>query len=164
MSRESGRKESITLICANCKNPYHPSYNRMEASTYCSKSCRKQHFSFTRETRSKMSESAKGHPSKRFEKIMRTGYFYIYKPEHPFSGKQGYIAEHRLVMEQSLGRYLKEAETIHHINQIKTDNRIENLQLFPSRGQHTKLAHSKLFEWQKKAFRGKHFSPETEFK
>jgi len=47
-----------------------------------------------------------------------------------------------------------------------TDNRIENLELFPTHGQHTKIAHPEIMEKLKKTQikKGQHFSPNTEFK
>lgn len=57
------------------------------------------------------------------------GYILIHKPEHPNSSKRDYVYEHCLIMEEFLGRYLKSGELVHHINGIKDDNRIENLQL-----------------------------------
>jgi len=43
------------------------------------------------------------------------------------------IFEHRHVMEQHIGRPLHREETVRHINGVKSDNRIENLELFSSR-------------------------------
>lgn len=54
------------------------------------------------------------------------GYVKLLRPEHP-KNIRGYIYEHRAVMEDYLGRMLQPWETVHHINEIKVDNRVENL-------------------------------------
>lgn len=75
---------------------------------------------------------------------MASGYYCIHVNNHPYSFMQnlnggGYILEHRKVMEDHLGRFLDPSERIHHIDGDKTNNRIENLQLFSSSSDHTKL-------------------------
>ncbi len=42
------------------------------------------------------------------------------------------IPEHRWVMQQALGRPLLRDETVHHLNGVRDDNRLENLELWSS--------------------------------
>ena len=85
----------------------------------------------------------KNNPNWKGGKILISGYVYIYSHIHPNKTKDGYVCEHRLVMEEFLNRYLTKKEIIHHKNEIKTDNRIENLELYESCGKHTVLNHMK---------------------
>ena len=51
-------------------------------------------------------------------------------PNHENAKKNGRILEHQYVMSQKLGRPLFKGENIHHINGVRDDNRIENLELW----------------------------------
>ena len=55
------------------------------------------------------------------------GYIYSYFPEHPHCNKWGYVAQHRLMAEQLLGRYMEDNEVVHHINGDRTNNEKSNL-------------------------------------
>jgi len=83
-------------------------------------------------------------PSYKGGRCKKGGYFFILSSEHPFCDCKGYVAEHRLVAEKELGRYLTSEETIHHINEIKDDNRPENLYLFSTKGKHVSFHFNKI--------------------
>lgn len=87
-------------------------------------------------TKKKMGLSRIGKNNSRWnggKRIHKMGYIYVKAPKnHPTQHYDGYILEHRIIMEKHLGRLLKRKEIVHHINQKVNDNRIENLMLFPN--------------------------------
>lgn len=68
------------------------------------------------------------------------GYIVAYAPNHPRACKR-YVLEHRLVMEQKLGRYLRPEEVVHHIDGDPANNVRENLDLFANVGKHKGYHH-----------------------
>lgn len=101
--------------CEACGNGYQPDSSK---SRFCSRQC-----------------AAKAMGLAKRKGPMRTlrGYVILYLPDHPMSNKQGYLLEHRKVMADVLGRMLLPSEVVHHKNEVKDDNRPENLEVLLKR-------------------------------
>ena len=104
---------------------------------------------FSKEWKKRMSEAHKGKNNSNYGKHgekssnwkggrykSKDGYIRIYKPDHLYANKKGYVLEHRLVLEQHLGIMLDPKWVVHHINHIRDDNRIENLMVFVNDSAH----------------------------
>lgn len=77
------------------------------------------------------------------KKKQSDGYIYMLKPEHRKAKNQmGYVLEHILVYEECYKCCILSWCVVHHINEIRTDNRLENLQVM-SRRQHQILHYNK---------------------
>lgn len=71
------------------------------------------------------------HPSWKGGKIKDShGYTLVYVPHDPRANCGRYMKEHIIVMEEKLGRNLFPNENVHHKNGNRSDNRIENLELW----------------------------------
>jgi hypothetical protein len=64
-------------------------------------------------------------------RLEMNGYVLIYKPEYhramKSSGYDGYVYEHIYIVEESLGRHLTKDEHVHHLDENRSNNRIDNL-------------------------------------
>ena len=77
--------------------------------------------------------------------MAKTNGYIVIAPPRGYTGTTQcgghYVYEHRLVMERHLGRVLKSEEHVHHENENRSDNRLENL-VVQSPGQHIVTYHT----------------------
>ena len=100
-------------ICTNCNGPLGRNEGTKRVTTLC-RDCLKGELS---------SNWKGGYTNSDGYIIVQTGVG---------RGNRIAVLQHRLVMEQHLGRKLYKDENVHHINGVRSDNRIENLELWSS--------------------------------
>ena len=149
-----GKTKWCSIVCGLCGKKFERQLCNVKKKEihFCSRYCSGLYVSklaihpnHSAETKVKMSNShiilnkkgSKSHMWKTGRMMTSTGYLRIYRPEHP-NARHGYVFEHRLMMEKILGRYLLTTEIVHHKNEIRDDNRIENLILFKNNVEHLK--------------------------
>lgn len=113
------------MICKGCGKVFYQYPSRTKQGVVCcSNKCR-----------GKMMTGTLNVGFKRGYQVNSWGYKMIYH-----DGKKVY--EHRVIMEEYLGRKLTKDEEVHHINGDKMDNRIDNLQLM-TKEEHKKMHRDK---------------------
>jgi hypothetical protein len=137
--------------CGNEFNTYQ-SKIALGRGKYCSKPCsdnhhKGQHFSPRTELKKgiKLSESTKQKMRGRTpwnykgKTTNDQGYILRHAPKHPEADQHGQIREHRLIVEKHIGRTLQKSEVVHHVNEVRNDNRIQNLMVFRTNTTHLRF-------------------------
>lgn len=66
----------------------------------------------------------------------KSGYVLVYRPGHHEANRHGQVREHRVVMEQKLGRPLQRGEVVHHIDGNRANNHPDNLEVYENNALH----------------------------
>lgn len=166
-------RPKVLIRCSLCGKQFliHNYRTKISKRCFCSKKCRSiwgRNFAkeiglginnkgrkASRKTREKMmlrkGEKAGNWKGGRY--ITKEGYVVIYSLGHPHPKSENYVYEHRLVMEEHLGRFLLQSDIVHHIDGNRSNNVIANLMLFKSHRDH-KLHHIKFVKEESISVRG----------
>lgn len=145
-------KTPIEKVCQYCQKAFSvkPSQSMRK---YCSRQC---------DANAKQYTAIDRMHNGRHVRIDRKGYLWVWEPTHP-KNFRGWVSEHRFLMEQQIGRYLETREHVHHKNDIKDDNRLDNLEILDikkhnSLTQHRAVAKRKSIKDELEEYR-KRFGP-----
>lgn len=110
-------RKLLDRACPCCNNVFRP---RLAKSVFCSNGC-----SVRQRYKTTHAPAWRGGIQRRADRYVKQA-----AKQHPNADKRGYMWQHRLVMEQVLGRILEKRERVHHKNGVRDDNRPENLELW----------------------------------
>ena len=124
------RLRAFWKTCDRCGKAFLGINRPNRPGVYCSRSCSTAAVFSRIPKEQRIRENARRWNGGRM--LDQHGYIMALAPDHHSNATttRRYVQEHRLVMEQVLGRNLKRGEQVHHKNGIRTDNRPENLELW----------------------------------
>lgn len=127
--KDHGRTRASVSKCNKCGTSFLICLFHSKKQEYCSRRCALR---AGREANPDRFKGERGSNWKGGRRIDPNGYVLKWCPDHPTRANttKPYVLEHRLVMEEMLGRYMEPHETVHHKNGIRDDNRPENLELW----------------------------------
>lgn len=166
--RGLSNQKRVTLNCPNCRNDFEVPKCHEDRRKFCSNECREANELYQREKAARYLGA--GNPGWKGGRHVRTdGYIYRHVgAEHPFSGRYGYILEHRKVMEDwlrendpdsrflvQLGekKYLSPSIEVHHEDNDRTNNDQQNLRCL------TPADHRKLHSRQRRLLKATEKKP-----
>lgn len=82
-------------------------------------------------------------------RIRKDGYVDLWRPRHPIARRDGYVFEHRLVLHDA-GITVPDGFYVHHINENRADNRLDNLAVV------TMLGHNAIHQREGETIRNQH--------
>ena len=139
--------------CPVCKKEFYIKQFQLSKSknTCCSLDCSSKLRKITMSGENNHQYGLTGDKNSSFKEYRneRHGYYNLYEPDHPFCDDDGRILEHRLMAEKFLlenkfsididgKKYLSPDFVVHHKDQNKKNNNIENLQIL-TKSQHTSI-------------------------
>lgn len=151
--RALSNRRQVKKTCPECGQVFEVPQSHKDRRTYCSYKCRDT--SPERLRKAALARAGDKNPMwKQGFHTRRDGYVYELAPlDHHFRSPNGYVLQHRLVMERYLvehepssshlvsidgGLYLRPELHVHHIDEDKANNRLENL-ICVSAADHRKL-------------------------
>jgi|SRR5687768_9435833 len=127
--------KQIERHCAHCGTTIFVTLYRKDAKSFCNATCRNEWAMINlRGESNPLFKHGNGYERSEDGRVR------LYMPNHPNADASGLVYRYRVVVEQSLGRYLTPDEHVHHKDLDCTNDHPSNLEVL-SKSEHMRLHH-----------------------